>query len=54
MLLVDPSVTVFTAAPVARLTVVAAASVLTPNAPVPELAVKVPPVAVIASAPVPL
>jgi len=39
VVLVDPRVTVLTPAPVARLTVVAVASVLTPTVPVPEFAV---------------
>ncbi len=51
--LVDPRVTPFTAAPVANETVVAAASVLMPRAPVPELIVKVPFAEVTARAPEP-
>jgi len=51
--LVEPMVNVLTAAPVAKDTVVADASVENPIAPVPELTVKAPPVEVIFSAPDP-
>lgn len=54
VVLVDPSVTVLTAPPVAKLTVVAEASVLIPNAPVPLLTVKAPLVEVTFKAPDPL
>jgi len=50
---VDPKVTVLTAAPVAKLTVVADASVEIPRDPVPEFTVKVPFVEVTAKAPLP-
>ena len=50
VVLVEPRVTVFAAAPVPKFTVVAAASELTAMVPVPELAVIVPLVDVIASA----
>ena len=52
--LVEPIVSVFTAAPVAIETVVADASVLIPNAPVPEFIVSAPLVDVIFNAPEPL
>jgi len=52
VVLVEPSVTVLAAAPVAKLTVVAAASILMPKVPVPELkellpleaAIEIPPI----------
>lgn len=53
VVLVDPKVTVLAPAPVARLTVVAAASVEMPMAPVPELCVCAPLVEVIFNAPEP-
>ena len=54
VLLVDPKVVVLTAPPVAMVTVVAEASLLMANAPVPEFIVKVPFVDVTAKAPEPL
>jgi len=50
---VEPRVTVFTPAPVAKLTIFAVASVLTPTVPVPEFAVIAPFVAVTAIPPLP-